>query len=69
MICPKCGGKLKTVDTLPNSVDQAVYRRKRCLECKHLIYTEEVEVDYEVIRNECIESRHMKKRGKKNGPG
>lgn len=50
MVCSKCKGKLKVIDKVDDDFNWSVYRRKRCLNCAALIYTEEIEVDYETIK-------------------
>lgn len=66
MICPKCGGKLQTVDTIPT--DKSVYRRKRCAECGYRVYTRETAVDqYGECYDELFQARKMKyRKGEKN---
>lgn len=44
MVCPKCKGKLKVIDSMDVSQNE-VYRRKKCLNCGHLLYTCEFEVE------------------------
>lgn len=41
MTCPCCGGKTAVVDVC-TEVD-VIYRRRKCTECGHGFYTEEVE--------------------------
>lgn len=42
MDCQKCGGATVVVDSRPS--EDAVYRRRRCLDCGALMYTEEKEL-------------------------
>ena len=44
MICPKCKGKLHTIDTV-NTPDNEVYRRRQCKECGYEFYTIEFEAE------------------------
>ena len=44
MICPKCKGKLRTIDTV-NTPDNEVYRRRHCKECGYEFYTIEFEAE------------------------
>lgn len=42
MKCFKCkDGDLKVTDTVHNNDDQVVYRRRKCLSCGHIVYTQE----------------------------
>ncbi len=54
MICPKCNGKLKVVDTRNIKKDNSIIRRKRCLSCGALYYTKEKEVEYSSIRDDWL---------------
>ena len=45
MLCPKCGGKSKVVNTRP--VDNKRVRFRRCLKCKTYFYTLETHIPYE----------------------
>lgn len=53
-MCPVCGGKLKVVDTRHIKKDNSTVRRRRCMHCGFLFYTQEKEVDYASIRNEWL---------------
>ena len=44
MVCPKCKGKIQNVATVNVSWNE-VYRRKKCLDCGHVFYTAEFEVE------------------------
>ena len=65
MECPECGEKTKVVETRPYA--GAVYRRRKCLECNFIFYTEETEVEKgdPTVRNALAYfrdlQRHMKK--------
>ena len=43
MTCPVCGGK--TIVTESRAESDAVYRRRRCVDCRYGFYTEEAETD------------------------
>ena len=44
MTCPKCGGKIRVLDTVHNP-DNETYRRKRCTVCSHEFFTTEFEIE------------------------
>lgn len=44
MACPKCGGDAKVIDTVSNFEDEEFYRKRKCTDCGHIIYTIEIEV-------------------------
>ena len=41
MYCPKCGGNARVVDSIPYK-DTEIYRRRKCLECKHVFKSVEI---------------------------
>lgn len=43
MVCPKCGEKLKVVDSA-NTSDE-ILRKRKCTKCEHTLYTIEYEVE------------------------
>lgn len=47
MTCPKCNGRLLVTDNAHNDEMNETYRRKKCTNCEHVIYTTEFEVDYD----------------------
>ena len=50
MLCTKCKGKLRTIQTVRDIDTNDVYRQKECRECGHEMYTCEFETeedDYE----------------------
>lgn len=47
MICPKCEGKVRVIDSVHTN-DNEEYRKRRCLNCGHTFYTAE----YMVFANE-----------------
>lgn len=62
MVCPKCGGKLKTMDTM-HDANNSTLRRKKCMSCNNIIHTAE----YEVVMNDRYRDKfyeaNMRKRG------
>lgn len=48
MICPKCGGRTYSIDTVHNNTDNETYRQKKCGDCGEVFYT----VEFEVIEND-----------------
>ena len=50
MYCPTCGGVLVACETITNTDDQEVYRKRRCSGCGYEFYT----VEYEVIANDSF---------------
>lgn len=42
MICPKCGGKVRTIETRPNPYNNQNRRRKRCMKCDYRFTTYEL---------------------------
>ena len=60
MICPFCGGRLGVIDTAQN--DREVYRRRKCLTCRQLVYTQENRVEPDdKYRFEWAKCMHNKK--------
>ena len=43
--CPKCGGKARVVDAVMVPDDNERYRKKCCIDCSHIFYTIEFEVE------------------------
>lgn len=44
MVCPRCGGKIRVVDSVNNTDENETYRRKKCDDCELVFYTTEYEV-------------------------
>lgn len=44
MVCPKCNGKAKVIDTVQDTDNNEIYRKRKCQKCKHIIFTTEFEV-------------------------
>lgn len=72
MSCPKCGGDAKVIDTVNNFEDDEVYRKRKCDDCGHIIYSVEIEVQMSkqfLDRwNEHHRQTSHKKHSKKGGP-
>lgn len=51
MLCTKCKGKLKTIQTVRDTETNEVMRYKRCRECNHEMYTCEFEIEEEEYEN------------------
>ena len=61
MVCPKCSGKVRIIDNV--NVDNDVYRKRRCVDCKHVFFTTEFEIEYEgVFRDEWNANYRMNDR-------
>lgn len=53
MTCPDCCGKVTVADTVHITDTNEIYRKRKCLECGHVFYTTEFEVEKtEQFRNE-----------------
>lgn len=63
MVCPECGGELRGIDSVYNTKENEVLRRKRCTKCGRLVVT----VEFEIERNEQFQRdwNEYKNRGKK----
>lgn len=63
MVCPECGGELRGIDSVHNTKENEVLRRKRCTKCGRLVIT----VEFEIERNEQFQRdwNTYKLRGKK----
>lgn len=49
MNCPVCNSETKVMDSARGC--EAVYRRRKCLQCDKLIFTVEIEADAFEVRN------------------
>lgn len=63
MRCPKCSGRVKVVDTT-NSEENEIYRKRKCLDCGHVFYTTEFEVEQ---TNAFLHEYHKSFRSNKPG--
>lgn len=65
MTCPVCGGESRIYDTISDC--EAVYRKRKCLDCNHVWFTDEYESDGEYYRKYTSARRlkyyHKQKRG------
>ena len=43
MTCPICGGKSKVNDSISDC--ETVYRKRQCLDCNYIWFTDEIESD------------------------
>lgn len=60
MNCPKCKGKLTVCDTVDVEGTNEIYRKRKCLECGHIFFTVEFEVDYTEDFEEIWSKNHRK---------
>lgn len=61
MTCPICGGVSKVYDSISDC--EAVYRKRKCLECNHIWFTDEYESDGECFKEYASDRRSKYKRG------
>ncbi len=64
MLCPKCGGKNKVINSRCN--EEVVCRKRKCDDCGHIFFTEEYEalssgLFYEVARENDKRVRRKKR--------
>lgn len=50
MICPNCGGETEVVDSRPRNDNTIVWRRRRCISCKHRFHTVERDITDMLLR-------------------
>jgi len=50
MICPKCKGKTRVVETRFYDIENEIYRRRKCIDCDNSFFT----VEFEVEENEVL---------------
>ena len=41
MVCPRCGGKIGVVDSVHNTDENEIYRKRKCKDCELIFYTTE----------------------------
>lgn len=58
MTCPVCGGEVEVNKSYSDC--ETVARKRKCVECGYVFYTEEVETDEKCFRD--LEQIHNKKR-------
>lgn len=59
MVCSKCGGKLKVMQTVHDTDNNETHRRKKCKSCGKLIYTREILMDNGRDFNELVMIRDL----------
>lgn len=43
MICPRCGGKVRVLDSVNNAEENEIHRKRKCNDCELVFYTTEYE--------------------------
>ena len=41
MVCPSCGGKVGVIDSVHNTDENEIYRKRKCKDCELIFYTTE----------------------------
>lgn len=59
MTCPVCGGKSKVYDSIADC--EAVFRKRKCLECSYIWFTEEYESNGSSFKEYAIARRQKNK--------
>lgn len=44
MTCPRCGGKVRVIDSVNDPDENEIYRKRKCEDCELVFYTSECEV-------------------------
>lgn len=60
MLCEICEGKTRVINTRTD-VDHVV-RKRMCLKCGHIFYTQEIDMDYETGKKEISQLQMQRKR-------
>ena len=60
MLCEICEGKTRVINTRTD-VDHVV-RKRMCLKCGHIFYTQEIDVDYKTGKKEISQLQTMRKK-------
>ena len=60
MLCEICEGKTRVINTRTD-VDHVV-RKRMCLKCGHIFYTQEIDMDYTTGKKEISQLQMMRKR-------
>ena len=60
MLCEICEGKTRVINTRTD-VDHVV-RKRMCLKCGHIFYTQEIDMDYETGKKEISQLQTMRKK-------
>lgn len=63
MFCPKCSAKTKVIDS--RSCEEEVFRKRKCIKCGYIFYTEEFESDESIEGMRYIWSENTRKRRQK----
>lgn len=58
MNCPNCNGKNRVIDSV--TTDKSVIRRRKCLDCEQLFYTEEMCHDNDELKSAFWKIKHGK---------
>ena len=63
MECPACGGKSKVIDS--RKVEMNVFRTRKCIDCSHILYTEETSISLEEadVYMAAIKREYRKRKG------
>ena len=60
MLCEICEGKTRVINTRTD-VDHVV-RKRMCLKCGHIFYTQEIDMDYTTGKKEISQLQKMRKK-------
>ena len=60
MLCEICEGKTRVINTRTD-VDHVV-RKRMCLKCGHIFYTQEIDMDYKTGKKEISQLQTMRKK-------
>ena len=60
MLCEICEGKTRVINTRTD-VDHVV-RKRMCLKCGHIFYTQEIDMDYTTGKKEISQVQTMRKK-------
>ena len=60
MLCEICEGKTRVINTRTD-VDHVV-RKRMCLKCGHIFYTQEIDMDYKTGKKEISQLQMMRKK-------
>ena len=60
MLCEICEGKTRVINTRTD-VDHVV-RKRMCLKCGHIFYTQEIDMDYTTGKKEISQLQTMRKK-------
>ena len=60
MLCEICEGKTRVINTRTD-VDHVV-RKRMCLKCGHIFYTQEIDMDYKTGKKEISQLQRQRKK-------